>query len=113
MYKTNALLDTRAVESAMSETELRKKATAHPNALIQEMPAPHFKVQIAYRNLVKVTRQVLLRFFPARRRFEETFLILPTMRMVLLGISFSENHSVTIDVKKSFSTASGHFNAST
>ena len=45
-YENQGLLDTGAIQSAMSEDKLRRKATAHPAALLEEYPAPEFKVQI-------------------------------------------------------------------
>ena len=63
MYEANAFLDNGEVEIEMSKAELRELTTAHLNALIQEMPAPDFKTQNANGYLVKVTKQVLFRFF--------------------------------------------------
>ena len=37
-YENHALLDTGAIQSAMSEAELRKLTTAHPEAILQELP---------------------------------------------------------------------------
>ena len=46
-----------------SQKQNFKKTTAHPDALIQETPAPDFKIEIAKENLAKVTKQVLVRIF--------------------------------------------------
>ena len=56
MYKTNALLDTGAVQSAMSDSELRKVTTAHAKTVLRELPAPSFQTQTPNVNLVKVTK---------------------------------------------------------
>ena len=98
-YENNALLDTGAIQSAMSEAELRKITTAHSEAILQELPPPNFKIQIANGNLVPVRKQVLLRFYVAGKVFEETFLILPTMGTILIGMSFFEKYSVNLDIK--------------
>ena len=37
-HENHALLDTGAIESAMSEAEVRKITTAHPEAILQELP---------------------------------------------------------------------------
>ena len=37
-YGNHVLLDTGAIQSAMSEAELRKITTAHPEAILQELP---------------------------------------------------------------------------
>ena len=37
-YENSALLNTGAIQSAMSEAELRKITTAHPEAILQELP---------------------------------------------------------------------------
>ena len=52
-YENHALLDTGAIQSAMSEAELRKITTAHPEAILQELPPPNFKIQIANGNLMR------------------------------------------------------------
>ena len=87
-YENFGLLDTGAIQSAMSEAELRRILSAHPAALLEEYPAPDFKVQIANGSIVPVRKQVLLRFFVGGKVVEETFMILPTMGNVLIGMSF-------------------------
>ena len=37
-HDNHALLDTGAIQSAMSEAELRKRTTAHPETVLQELP---------------------------------------------------------------------------
>ena len=39
-YENHALLDTGAIQSAMSGAELRKITTAHPEAILQEVQPP-------------------------------------------------------------------------
>ena len=98
-YENHALLDTGAIQSAMFEAELRKITTAHPEAILQKLPPPNVKIQIANGNLVPVRKQDLLRFYVAGKVFEETFLILPTMGTILIGMSFLEKYSVNLDIK--------------
>ena len=90
-YENFGLLDTGAIQSALSEAELRRIITAHPAALLQEHPAPEFKVQITNGNIVPVRKQVLLRFFIGGKIFEETFMVLPTMLNILIGMPSSKN----------------------
>ena len=97
-YKNHGLLDTGAIRSAMSEDELRRLLSAHPAALLEEYPAPDFKVQIANGSIVPVLKQVLLRFFIGSKVFEETFMILSTMGNILIGMSFFKKYSVTPDL---------------
>ena len=97
-YENFSLLDTGAIQSALSEAELRRILSAHPAALLQELPAPEFKVQIANGSIVPVRKQVLLRFFIGGKVFEETFMVLPTMGNVLIGMSFFKKYSVTLDL---------------
>ena len=97
-YENFGLLDTGAIQSALSEAELRRILTAHPAALLEELPAPEFKVQIANGNIVPVRKQVLLRFFIGGKIFEETFMVLPTMGNILIGKSFFKKYSVTLDL---------------
>ena len=82
----------------MSENELRRILQAHPAAQLEEYPAPDFKVQIANGSIVPVRKQVLLRFFIGGKVFEETFMILPTMGNILIGMSFFKKYSVTLDL---------------
>ena len=97
-YENVGLLNTGAIQSALSEAELRRILSAHPAALLQELPAPEFKVQIANGSIVPVRKQVLLRFFIGGKVFEETFMVLPTMGDVLIGMSFFKKYSVTLDL---------------
>ena len=97
-YGNQGLLDTGAIQSAMSENELRRILQAHPAAQLEEYPAPDFKVQIANGSIVPVRKQVLLRFFIGGKVFEETFMILPTMGNILIGMSFFKKYSVTLDL---------------
>ena len=46
-YENYGLLDTGAIQSAMSENELRRILQANPDAQLEEYRAPDFKVQIA------------------------------------------------------------------
>ena len=98
-YENQGLLDRGAVQSALSEAELRKIVAAHPEAVLDELLPPNFKVQIANGILVPIRKQVLLRFFIAGKVFEEAFLVLPTMGTILIGMSFFENYSVNLDIK--------------
>ena len=72
--ENHALLDTGAVQSAMSENDLRKFQTARPEAVLTELPTADFKVELANAFLVTVTKQVVLKIFMAGRVFAETFL---------------------------------------
>ena len=45
--------------------------TAHPAALLEELPAPDFKVEIPRGNIVPARKQVFLRFFIRGKVFEE------------------------------------------
>ena len=98
-YENHGLLDTRAIQSAMSEDERRRIFSAHPAELLEEYPAPNFKVQIANGSIVAVRKQVfLLFFFIGGKIFEETFMIRPTMGNILVGMSFFKEYSVTLDL---------------
>ena len=92
------LLDTGAIQSALSEAELRRILSALPAALLRELPAPEIKVQNANRNIVPVRKQVLLRFFIGGKVFKETFMVLPTLGIVLIRMSFFKKYSVTLDI---------------
>ena len=119
-YEKQALLDTGAIQSATSQTELHNILTTHPMALTEKMPAPEFKVQIANGDLVSVRKQVLLRFFIADKQFEEMFMILTTMGNILTGMSFFKQYSLTpyirnhliqlTDVSLQLRKVNGHYN---
>ena len=66
----------------MSDKHLRKIQTANPAALLKELLAPEFKLQIANRTLVTVKKQALIKFSIAGPVFQETFLVLLTMGTV-------------------------------
>ena len=71
-YKSHALLDTGAVESAMSGNKFRKIQAANPETFLKELPGLKFKIQKANGTLVTVKKQVRLRFFIANHVFEKT-----------------------------------------
>ena len=96
------LLDTGAIQSAMSEKELRQIHQVDPAAQLEVYPARDFKVQIANGSIVPVRKQVLLRSFFVRNELEELFLILPTMGNILIGMSFFKNNSETLDLANNF-----------
>ena len=91
-YENFGHLDTGAIRSALSEAEIRRILTAHPAALLQDLPAPEFKVQIANGNIVPVRKQVLLRFFIGGKVSEETFMVLPSMGNALIAMSFFKKY---------------------
>ena len=97
-FENFGLLDTGAVQSALSDAEPCRILSTHPAAFLQELPAPEIKVQIANGNNVPVKKQVLLRFFIGVQVFEETFMVLPTMGNVLIGMLFSKKYPVTLDL---------------
>ena len=45
-YENHGLLDTGAIQSAMSEDELRRITAANPAALLEEYTAPDFNVRL-------------------------------------------------------------------
>ena len=57
-YENHALLDTSAILSAQSKAELRKITTPHPEGVLQELPLPNFKIQVANENIVSVRKQI-------------------------------------------------------
>ena len=97
-YKNFGLLDFGAFQSGLSEAELRRILTVYPAALLQGLPAPEFKVQIANGNIMPVRKQVLLRFFIGGIIFEETFMVLPTIGNILIGMSFFKKYSFALDL---------------
>ena len=67
------MLDSGAIQSTMSKTELRRIRVPNPMALLEELPAPDFKMQIANGSIVPVRKQALLHFFIAGKHSEERF----------------------------------------
>ena len=98
-YEKHALLDNGAKKSAMSESEISRILTYQPSALLQEMPATEYKTQFTNGNIVPMINQVQLRFFLAGKIFEETFIVLPTMGNILIGMYFFDEYSVTLDLR--------------
>ena len=82
-YEIFGLLVTGAIPSALSEAELWRILLAYPEALLEERPAPDFKVQIANGSIVPMLKEVLLRFF----------MVPPAMSNVLIDMSiFKKSH---------------------
>ena len=74
-YENVGLLDTAAVQSALSEKELRWILTAHPEALLEALLSPTFKIQITKGKVLLAEKQVSLRLRIAGKVFEETFMV--------------------------------------
>ena len=58
---------------------------------MKELQAPNFKIQITNGSVVPIRKQVLLRFDIAGTNYEETFMIMPQMSSVLIGMTFFTN----------------------
>ena len=72
--------------------EQHRVTSAHPSAVIDEIPAANFRIQIANRIIVRLRKPVFFRFFVAELILEEQFMVLATMYSMLIGISFSKEH---------------------
>ena len=70
-YEICVLVDAGAKHSALSKNELGRITTARPNALLDELAAPDYRIQIANGNFATVRKQILLRLFLAGRLFGE------------------------------------------
>ena len=57
-YKTDGFLGSDAVQSRLSENELGKISSDCPEALLQQLPPPTFKLQIANDNIVPVRNHI-------------------------------------------------------
>ena len=93
------IIPTGTIQSALSQKELRRIVAAHASVVLEELPTSDYGIQIALGNIVKVRKQVLLRFFLAGRIIEEHFMVLPTMGNILIGMSFLAKYSFTLDLK--------------
>ena len=62
------------------------------------IPSPGFQSPNCKREHCPGPKQVLLRVFIGGNVFEETFMILPTMGNILIGMFFLEKYSVTLDL---------------
>ena len=75
-YEIQEVLNSAAIQSAICETELCCVPVTNSTALTQQLPASNFKVQIAERSIVPVTKQAFSWFFIPSHYFEETFRVL-------------------------------------
>ena len=69
-----------------------------PSRIPRRVPSTGFQSPNCKREHCPVRKQVLLRFSIGGKVFEETFMILPTMGNILIGMSFFEKYSVTLDL---------------
>ena len=70
-YEKYALRYTGVVQSATSKNELKKMQFANHDAILKELAIPEFRNQIIKGNLVTGKKQVVLKFFIARRVFQK------------------------------------------
>ena len=92
-YENFGLLDTGAIESALSDPNFDACSQSTLRHSFK-----NFNVQIANGNIVPVRKEVLLRSFIGGKVFGGTFVVLPTMDNVLIGMSFFKKYSVTLDL---------------
>ena len=62
------------------------------------MPSPECKNQIGNGNIVRIRKEVQLRFLLAGKFFDETFIVSPTVGKILISMCFFKEYSVTIDL---------------
>ena len=92
--KRKALFDTAACANAMPANTYEKLRAALPNSLSDLKQAAFLNVKVASVRNVKVLRQIDVQFKLIERKFEDTFLILPSMISVVLDNPFFRKYSV-------------------
>ena len=112
-YEKKSLLDNAAIQSAMSQIELLRILTSHSSTLVDKILASHYKIQIVSHIILPIQKEVLHRFFLAGKIFEETFIVLPNLDNNPIGMSFFEEFSFSIYLKRTyFNSRTCHYSSS-
>ena len=94
--KRKALIDTGTCANTMPADFYKKLIEASPNSLSELTPASFLNVKVASGDNVKVLGQIDVQFRGNELKFEDTFVVLPSMNSVVLGTAFFRKHSIEI-----------------
>ena len=95
--KIDALVDSGAYISAISERDAAKIKEHASQCIINEAPPPPFKVQYANAELEQPRATYTLRFKIEDYTFEETFVIMNQTSFPIIGLAFLRKHAAVLD----------------
>ena len=95
--KRKALINTGACANAKPAPFYKKLREASPNSLSHLKQAVSLNVKVASGRNVEILGQIGLQFKIKEHKFDDTFLILPSMNSVVLGNPFFRKHTIEIN----------------
>ena len=98
-YDNFAILDTEAIQSALSEYQLSRIIAAHSSAPLHELPAPNYRIRIANDNILPTRKQVLLVFPGQGEVSKKKSWYYPRWTIYSLECLFLKKYSITLDLK--------------
>ena len=96
----DGLVDTRALSSAIPETDLRKICLLAPQSIIKEGPAPNFQMIVANGQLENPGSTVELKFEVENLQFHEIFIVMENLTSPLIGLSFLQRNNTILDMRQ-------------
>ena len=96
----DGLVDTGALSSAISETDLRKIRLLALQSIVKEGPAPNFQIMVANGQLETPKSTVELKFEVGDIEFHEIFIVMEKLTSPLIGLSFLQRNNTILDMRQ-------------
>ena len=98
--RRKALIDTAACAKAMPADFYEKLKTQSPNSYPELQQASLLNMKVASGRTVKVLAQVDIKFKINEHQFDDVFLILPSMKSVVLGNPFFKKYNIEVSPRE-------------
>ena len=100
----DGLVDTGALTSAISESDLNKIKLLSNSSIINTGPPPDFKIMVANGQLEDPLSTVELQFEMADWTFREGFIVMKDLPHPLIGLCFLHRHDAVFDIRQGILT---------
>ena len=97
LLTVGALVDSRAIVSAITQDDLDKIKQKAPNNILKVDDPPNFQIQVANGQLEKPLSTATLKFEIGNNTFAEHFVVMKKLTWSIIGLHFMRNNSVVID----------------
>ena len=96
----DSLIDTGALSSAFSKTDLGKIRLLAPHTILNKGPPPEFQIMVANGKLEASIATVELQFEVGDIRFREKFIVVTNLTSPLIGLLFLQRNSTILDMRQ-------------
>ena len=95
----DALINTGALSSAITEADLPKIRILAPRTILNEGPPPEFQIMVASGQLEAPLATVDLQFEVGDNTLREKFIVMTNLTNPLIGVLFLQRNSTTLDMR--------------